>query len=280
VDVGALLSLAASGLLIGFVSGLVGIGGGVLIVPLLYFFYAEPGWSGVLLDDELHAVVAHATSLFVIVPTAVLGTWTYHRAGAVAWRAALPMAVFSMVAAVVATRITPMVPAAGLKLGFGMLLTVSGLQLLFSRRAPPDPAAATHIWLGATAGLAVGVLSALLGVGGGLIAIPILVHVMGVGLEKVAATSLAIVVFTAAAAVVGYASSGPGPGLMPPGSIGYIHYVAGIPILATTVISVRLGARVNQRLSVGTLRLMFGIFFILLGLRLVIQNFGALPGLG
>jgi uncharacterized protein len=85
VDAGALLSLAASGILIGFVSGLVGVGGGVLMVPLLYFFYAHPGWSGIILPGELHAVVAHATSLFVIVPTAILGTWSYHRANLVEW---------------------------------------------------------------------------------------------------------------------------------------------------------------------------------------------------
>jgi uncharacterized protein len=189
--------------------------------------------------------------------------------------------VFSMAAAVLATRITPLVPAEGLKLGFGTLLTVSGIQLLRPGRPTPDAPVGNHlVWLGAVGGLAVGALSALLGVGGGLVAIPILVYVMGVRLEQVAATSLAIVVFTATAAVVGYAASGPAHGLMPPGSLGYIHYMAGLPILATTVLSVRLGTRVNQRLSTRALRLMFGVFFVLLGLRLVMENFRALPGIG
>jgi uncharacterized membrane protein YfcA len=68
---------------------------------------------------------------------------------------------------------------------------------------------------------------------------------------------------------------------MPTGSIGYIHYLAGLPILAGSILAVRLGARVNQRLSTrASLRLIFGLFFLALGLRLVIANFRALPGLG
>lgn len=252
----------------------------MLIVPLLYFFYSQPGWSGVVLPGDLQAVVAHATSLFVIVPTALLGTLTYHRAGAVAWRVAVPMAVFSVMAALLATRLAPVLPAEGLKLGFGMLLTASGMQLLRPRRLRPGAPMRNRLWVGAVGGVAVGGLSALLGVGGGIIAIPILVYVVGLRLEKVAATSMAIIVFTAAAAVVGYATSSPGGNLMPVGSLGYVHWVAGLPILATSMLTVRAGARVNQHLSTRTLRLLFGIFFILLGLRLVVENFRAVPGLG
>jgi uncharacterized protein len=250
------------------------------MVPLLYFFYGHPAWSGVLLPAEMHAVVAHATSLFVIVPTAILGTWAYHRAGMVAWRAALPMAASSMVAAFLTTRLTPQVPAEALKLAFGLVLLASGVQLLRPRHLKPDTPVHPRVWIGALAGLAVGAFSALLGVGGGIIAIPILVYVMGVRLEKVAATSMAIIVFTATAAVVGYAAAGSVPAGMPTGSIGYIHYHAGLPILAGSVLAVRAGARVNQRLSTRHLRLVFGILFLLLGLRLIVENVTALPGLG
>jgi uncharacterized protein len=249
------------------------------MVPLLYFFYGHPGWSGVQLAAELHAVVAHATSLFVIVPTAIVGTWAYHRARVVDWRAALPIAAFSVGAAVLTTRLTPMLPAEGLKLGFGLFLLASGLNLLrpLPLRAVEHPR--PHLWLGAAGGIAVGVISALLGVGGGIVAIPILVYVMGLSLEKVAATSMAIIVFTATAAVIGYAASGPALP-MPDGSVGYVHYLAGLPIMVGSMVAVTTGARVNQRLSTRTLRVLFGMVFILLGLRLVVENFRALPGLG
>jgi uncharacterized protein len=286
VDIGALLSLAASGLLVGFVSGLVGIGGGVLIVPLLYFFYGHPGWSGVALAPELHAVVAHATSLFVIVPTSILGTVTYHRAGVIEWRPVIPMGVVAAGAAVVATRIAPHLPAEALKLGFGTLLLASGIQLLRPRRVDdrPGPGVAErlrgNLWVAAAGGVLVGGLASLLGVGGGIVAIPILLYVLGLGLDKVAATSMAIIVFTATAAVIGYALPALAPVGMPPGSVGYIHYAAGVPILVGSLVAVRTGAKVNLWLPTRALRILFGTFFLLLGLRLAVENLSALPGVG
>lgn len=275
-----LLSLAGSGLVVGFLSGLVGIGGGVLIVPLLYFFYGHPAWSGATVTPDLEAVVSHATSLFVIVPTSALGTWTYHRVGAVAWRSALPIALFSVLAALGGSQLAPMIPAEILKLAFGLLLLVSGFRLLRSRDGARTGRERPHVVVGALSGAAVGLMSALLGVGGGIVAIPILVYLVGLPMEKVAATSMAIIVFTALAGVTGYAVSGTGEAGLPPGSIGYVHYLAGLPILVGAMVAVGLGARVNQRLDTGRLRVLFGLLFLVLGARLAIQNVGAIPGLG
>ncbi len=276
-----LLSLAASGLAVGFLSGLVGIGGGVLIVPLLYFFYGHPAWSGVELAHDLHAVVSHATSLFVIVPTSALGTWTYHKAGLVAWRAALPIAATSVVAALAVTQVAPSIPAPVLKLLFGLLLLVSGIRLLRgggsrSRESRERP----HMGVAALSGLVVGGMSALLGVGGGIVAIPILVYLMGLSLDKVAATSMAIIVFTAMAGVLGYAVADAGAAASLTGSVGYVHVLVGLPILVGALAAVRLGARVNQSLDTRRLQLLFGLVFVLLGVRLVVENLMAAPGLG
>ena len=118
----ALLALAGLGLVVGFVAGLVGIGGGVITVPFLYFFYSHAAFSGTTVTPALQPAMAHATSLFVIIPTAVMGTYTYHRLGAVVWRAAVPVALFSTVAAVAGSRIAPLLQPALLKVGFGMFL--------------------------------------------------------------------------------------------------------------------------------------------------------------
>ncbi len=280
MTVWVLLSLAASGLAVGFVAGLVGVGGGVLIVPLLYFFYAHPSWSGVTVPADLQAVVSHATSLLVIVPTSILGAWTYHRARLVEWRSALPIAATSVLAAFGASQITPSIPAPALKLGFGLLLAVSGVRLLRPGHRTTRDSTGTHLGVAVLGGVAVGAVSSLLGVGGGIVAIPILVYLVGMPLKKVAATSMGIIVFTALAGVLGYAVGGPPAGSMPPGSLGYIHVLAGLPIMVGAVVAVGLGARVNQALGAKRLQILFGVVFVVLGLRLVIENLGALPGLG
>ncbi len=90
----SLMALAITvlfGGLVGVVSGLVGVGGGIIMVPLLYLLFAHPEWSGVILPGQYHAVVAHATSLFVIVPTASMGILASPRSRLVEWRVALPV---------------------------------------------------------------------------------------------------------------------------------------------------------------------------------------------
>lgn len=260
------------GLLVGLVSGLIGIGGGVLIVPFLYLFYASPGWSGVQVSPVLATTVAHATSLFIIVPTALRGTWAYHRAGLVSWRAALPIAAGAMASAVVGALLAPVVPQHALRIAFGGLLTYTGFDLARGeRRGVEREGRRPSPWTSLAAGLLVGVFSAMLGVGGGVIAIPLLIYVVGLDLQKVAATSLAIVMFSALAGTITYAASGVGAGA-PPGSIGYVHITAALPILFGSVLSVRWGATLNQRLGRRRLRRLFSVLFLGLGIYLIVRN--------
>ena len=273
---GVLAALTAVGLLVGFVSGLIGIGGGVLIVPFLYFFYGHPGWSGLSMDPSLEATVAHATSLFVILPTGLAAAATYHRANLVAWRAALPIAGFAAVAAFAGARLAVLLPAEGLKLMFGLLLVGSGVNLVRRQQDEGRETLRLSLPVVAGTGVAVGLLSALLGVGGGILTIPMLVYGVGLDIRRVAATSIVIVALTAAAGNIAYGFAGwDAPG-RPWGSLGYIHLVAGVPILIASLITVRMGALANQRLDSRTLRLIFAGVFLLLGLRLVVTNAGSL----
>ena len=270
------ISLLAAGTLVGFVAGLVGIGGGVLIVPLLYLFYGYPAWSGVELSPSLQTVVSHATSLLVIVPTAIVGAWSYHRARLVDWRAVVPLAATAVLAAVVGAWVAPLLPAALLKVAFGTVLLVSAVRLLKKKRQATARGRRAPLALLLLSGCAVGFFSALLGVGGGIVAIPILIHLVGLDLKKVAATSIGIIIFTATAGVLAYWVTGRDVAGLPPGSAGYVHVAAGVPIMMTSIFTAQVGARVNQRMNTRGLRIMFAVVFLLLGLRLVLQNAAAL----
>lgn len=273
----ALAGFMAFGLVVGFTAGLVGIGGGVLMVPFLYFVYdglaatLGPEWT---FAGDLHATVAHATSLFVIVPTAAFGAWSYHRSGRVSWRTAIPLGLFSIPGGIVGARIAIVLPAEILKLAFGVFLVATAVQLTRKGRAAEERPLRLSPWVTIPVGLTVGTFSALLGVGGGLVAIPLMLYVVGLPIEKVAATSLAVIVFAASAGTLTYVLSGAGHAGLPAGSLGYVHVSAGLPLLVGSMLTVQLGARVNQRMKVKTLRMMFAVLLLVLGLRLVAQSVG------
>jgi uncharacterized membrane protein YfcA len=271
-----LLALFAVGLLVGFAAGLIGIGGGVLIVPFLYFFYAHPAWAGFGLADALTVAVAHGTSLFVIVPTAAKGTFSYAKAGLIEWRVALPIAVAALVGGVVGATIAVRLPANALKFGFGIFLMISATQLVLRRGSSDGRPINTNIFAIIITGLLVGLLSGMMGVGGGIIALPLLMYLLHVDVRRAAATSLAIVGFAAAAGALTYAFSGLDVPGRPPHSLGYIHVGAAVPIMIGSFLSVKWGTLVNQRTNVRVLRYIFAAVFMALGIKFVIENVGRL----
>lgn len=271
-----LLALFGVGLAVGFTSGLVGIGGGVLIVPFLYFFYAHPGWSGASLPVELHTVAAHATSLFIIVPTAALGTWNYMRRGLVEWRAVIPIAITSLAAAIVGVQLALILPSAAVRVVFGLFLIGTGSQLYIQPRAVEGRPLQLKAWIVGVTGVCVGVLSGLMGIGGGAVAAPLLIRLVRLNLKQAAATSLAIVGIAAVSGMVTYIASGWMNPDMPPGSIGYVHVLAGLPILAGSMLAVRLGTQVNQRMRPRALQITFAVFFVSMGVYFVLQNLPAI----
>jgi uncharacterized protein len=276
MTIAALLALAVVGCAVGFLAGLVGIGGGVLIVPFLYFFYGHAGWSGVDLPVALHATMAHATSLFIIVPAAAVGTLTYARAGLVAWQAVAPIAAFAVMAAAAGALLAARVPQELLRLGFGAFLIFTAANLLAPRPSSAAGPLRTNLLASAVTGTLVGLFSALLGVGGGLVAIPLLLYVVRLGVERLAATSLAIVVVAATSGTLTYVVSGLGAAQLPVGSVGYVHVAAALPMLPGAMLAARFGARLNQRLDPRQLRWAFAVLFLLLGGRLLVNNLGML----
>lgn len=267
-----LLALGGVGLAVGFLSGLVGIGGGVLIVPFLYFFYAHPAVSGTTVTGEMAVTIAHATSLFVIVPTALTGTMTYARAHLVAWPAVVPIAAFSVAAAAVGATLALELPGDALSFTFGLFLVFNGIQMAGRKPQAEGKPLRLQLWVTAATGTLVGFLSAVLGVGGGLVAIPMLLHVVRLDVARVAATSLAVVGLAACSGTLTYIINGAGLPGRPPGSIGYVHAAAALPILLGSMVAVRYGAKANQRVNRRVLRWLFGAAFVVLGLRLAWQS--------
>lgn len=280
MELTAIVATFTVGIAAGLLSGLIGVGGGVLMVPFLYFFYDRPEWFGFATAPDLRVVVAHATSLFVIVPTSIRGAYAYHRAGLVEWRAVWPIGISSVLAAAGAAWVAPSIPPELLKVGFGVFLLASGVRLVRRPPAPSDDRPSLRLSWTVTVptGIAVGVFSALLGVGGGIVSIPLLMNVIGLDVRRVAATSIGIITITATAGTITYMLTGGSQPGLPVGSIGYVHVAAGAVMFLGAVLSVGWGALLNQKLRPRALTLLFATVFMIIGARLVVTNAGGLIG--
>ena len=264
-----LLAVAlAVGALVGVVSGLIGIGGGVLMVPFLYVLYAR---LDVPAADS--TVLAHATSLAVIVPTAARGLVGYRGMGLVRWRAAAILAVTAALSSALAARLAVRVPAEALRVGFGVFLLVVASDLLLRREkvgSKPIEGRASALYA-ALLGVPVGALSALLGVGGGVVAMVGMYYVLRLRFDVLAPTSLAVVAVTASAGALSYLFTPAGP--LPFGwVVGHVDLGHALPLAAGAVATAPLGVRLNRRLPARQLQLVFAVVLLAIGADIVWEN--------
>lgn len=259
----------AVGLMVGLLSGLTGVGGGVLMVPFLYVVYAR---LGVPAGDA--TPLAHATSLAVIVPTAIRGLLGFRRSGLVQWKAAIPLACTGAATAAVVAQFATRLPAQGLRLGFGCFLVVVSADMLLrravERSATPDYSN-RKIATAALLGIPVGALSATLGVGGGLPATVGLHYLLDMPFKMITGTTLAVILFTALAGSVSYLLQPVGP-LPFGGVVGHVDLLHGLPLAIGAVVAAPIGVRINQRAPVAVLRKMFGVLLVLVGSKLILEN--------
>jgi len=259
----------AVGVLVGVLSGLTGIGGGVLMVPFLYLLYAR---LAVPASDA--TVLAHATSLAVIVPTALRGVIGYRGLGLVRWREAMTLAAAAAVSAALSARLAVHVPAQALRTGFGLFLLVVAIDLLRHKARPavaPLEGRASTVYA-ALLGLPIGALSAFLGVGGGIVATIGMYYVLHIRFESVPATSLAVIAVTATAGCVSYLFLATTAPLPFGGVVGHVDFLHALPLAVGSVLTAPLGVRLNRRLPVATIQRLFSALILLIGLDIVWEN--------
>lgn len=279
MSLAALALGALVGAVTGVLSGLLGIGGGILMVPFLYLLMAAPEWSGVAVAPEHRTAMAHATSLAVILPTALSGFLSYRRQGTLDWDVVLPLGIPAAVAAAIGAMVAVRMPGAVLRVAFAVVLLASCVRLL--RPEPSVRKGATGSGRTRTAGegvsrpaavfggAAVGSLSALLGIGGGIVAVPVLMHWVGLEIRRVAAASIGIVAFAAPAGILSYMVAGRGVADMPVGTVGYVSLPLALALVPGAVLLAPLGTRINQRLPTALLRKAFGLLMLGVGTRLL-----------
>jgi uncharacterized membrane protein YfcA len=252
----------AIGAAVGFLAGLLGIGGGMVMVPMLVFVFTAKGFPP---QHMMH--LALATALATIVFTSLSSVRAHHRHGGVDWAVARAMAPGIIAGSLVAALVAGFVPTRPLAVFFTGFMFYAAAQMLVELKPKASrelPGAAGLFGAGA----AIGAVSSFLAAGGAFLSIPFLAW-CNVPLRRAIGTAAANGFPIALAGTVGYVVQGLRAKSLPEWSLGYVYLPALVLIVAASVPVAPLGARLAHRLPVKRLRVVFALMLFALGLRML-----------
>jgi len=257
MDLALVAALLALGAAIGFAAGLLGIGGGMLTVPFMTLLFTLQKFP------PQHIVhMAIATSLATIMFTSISSVRAHHKRGAVLWPVAARLAPGILFGSLVGAKLAGAMPSRWLALFFALFVGFSATQMLLDRKPKPHrqlPGAGGMFG----AGGAIGMLSAIVGAGGGFLSVPFMLW-CNVRIHNAVATSASLGFPIAVAGTVGYVVSGWHLTGTVPGLVGYVHVPALLTLAAASVLTAPLGARVAHSLDTGRLKRVFALLLYLL----------------
>lgn len=248
-----LLLLILVGVLAGLFSGMLGVGGGIVIVPLLV---------GLLHFDQHRA---HASSLAAIVLIAVSGAARFGLGGEVEWAVGLALGLGGLIGSTAGAHLMNRLSPATLRLIFGILLILTGVRMLTA--AAPEvgaaPSTLTQALIGMGIGLVAGVASGLAGIGGGVVMVPAMVFFLGMAQHAAEGTSLLAILFTALAGTRVNLKNG------------RVDLKEATIVGAGGIVFAQVGASLALAMPAETLSQIFGAFVTLVGVRMVIRLYRA-----
>jgi uncharacterized protein len=259
------VALIIGGLVTGFLAGLLGIGGGGIIVPVLYELF---GFMGV--DDEVRLHIAVATSLAIIVPTSVQSLRSHWKRGAVDVAVLRRLALWVVAGAILGVFIGSHAPASFLKIVFVVSMSAMALRIaLGDGRVIAEEKLPGLPW-DAFVGIFIGVISTLIGIGGGSY-ITAYMKLFGWPIHKAVATAAGFGPVIAIPAVIGYIVEGWGLPSLPPLSFGFVSVLGLVIVAPVSVLSAPLGVRVAHGLPKRKLEYAFIAFMLLVSLRFLVS---------
>jgi uncharacterized protein len=264
VEIALWLVYLGVGIFVGFFAGLLGIGGGSVMVPILSLTFASQGFSG---DHLVH--MALATSMATIIPGGISSAWTHHKHRAVNWPVVKQMLPGILVGTLSGAVIAHFSSTAFLKTFFVVFICYLAVQLLFDIKPK-----SRHALPGATGmfafGAVMGVISSFAGIGGAVMSISFLTW-CNFRMHDAIGTAAAIGVPLAIAGTVGFIATGLLDKGLPEWSLGYVYLPAFAGIAITSFLVAPLGAKLAHRLPVTVLRRVFVVFLVALAVKMAVS---------
>lgn len=257
------LAYSALGLFTGFFAGMLGIGGGLVMVPALTMMFAAQ--AAFPRSEILH--LALGTSMATILFTALASLRAHHQHGAVLWRVVGQITPGILLGTLLGTLFASSVPARPLAIFFTAFVCLVAVQMILNLKPKPSrdlPGAAGVI----AVGVGIGALSALVAIGGGSLTVPFLTW-CNVRVQHAIGTSAAVGFPIAVGGSLGYIYNGWGHPGLPEWSLGYIYLPAFVWLVPSSMLIAPLGARLAHRLPVATLKRLFAVVLIALAAKML-----------
>ncbi len=259
-----IIILLLTGIGAGFASGLLGIGGAFLMTPVQYIVFTDMG-----VPTDIAIKLAFGTSLLVILPTAASGAWRHSTKQAVWWKAAIVMGSCGLACAFGGATLAAHLPGTALKITFGTITLLSGIRMLTAKPTQLEPEPRDNPWLWAGWSIPIGLLTGTMGVGGGILTVPVMLLALRFKMHQAVATSLAVMLFTSLGGITGYIINGLGAPDLPAYSIGYINLPAWALLTVASTGMAQVGAIIAHKLPARQLGYIFIAVMFYMGLRML-----------
>lgn len=257
------------GAIAGLLAGLLGIGGGAVIVPMLVFAFS---WQNISPDVAMHMAIG--TSLGSIIFTAFSSAMAHHKKGGVDWRVFRGIALGILMGTYGGSFVAAQIPGRWLQLFFALFLYYVATNMLLNKK--PNPTRILPGFAGLTgAGLVIGGVSSLVGIGGGTLSVPFLVW-HNVDMRRAIGTSSSIGIPIAVAGCLGYVTNGWNVPGLPPYALGYLYLPALAGIVAISTLTAPIGAGIAHKLPIPRLKKIFACFLYVIATKLLFDALRAM----
>lgn len=258
-----ILILIATGIIAGFFAGLLGIGGGFLMVPVQYLLLVDGG-----IDPTYAIRIAFGTSLAVIFPVSCAAAWAHQKRGAIEWRAAIPIGIAGIIGGFAGGTLASSLPVEILKPLFGVLVIIAAIRMI---QGTPDSGGTDRGGFGlwTLAGIIAGLLSGLLGLGGGFILVPMLLLIFNLPIHRAVATSSVCILFFSIGGIAAYIVHGAMVEELGRGFFGYIDILQWALLTGAMIPLTRAGVAAAHRLPALRLKLIFAIMMVGIGIGMI-----------
>jgi uncharacterized membrane protein YfcA len=234
------------------------------MIPVQYWVYCAMG-----VDPDIAIRLAFGTNLFVVLPTAISGATSHHRKGAVWWKAAVVLGACGLSGAIIGATIATHIPGGFLKIVFGAVILLGGIRMLTARprqadETPEDSPLKWALW-----GFPLGIVTGFIGIGGGVLMVPVMALFLGFPMHKAVGTSTAMMILTSIGGLIGYIINGWSTSGIPEPNLGYVHIYSWLALTIASIGMARVGAKTAHLLPGKQLKLIFIVVMFYMGLKMI-----------